>query len=70
MKHFDCDQLLVMDPSFGSARFDSVLTRVFEKKARLGSLTFPKSSVYGKRPKMSQFQMMILKAFHKIIAIP
>ena len=26
-----------MDPSLGSARFDSVLTRVFKKKARLGS---------------------------------
>ena len=29
--------LLVMDPSLDSARFDSVLTRVFEEKARLGS---------------------------------
>ena len=26
-----------MDPSFDSARFDSVLTRVFREKARLGS---------------------------------
>ena len=29
--------LLEMYPSFGSARFDSVLTRAFYKKARLGS---------------------------------
>ena len=29
--------LLEMYPSFGSARFDSVLTRVFKEKARLGS---------------------------------
>ena len=27
----------MMDPSLDSARFDSVLTRVFKEKARLGS---------------------------------
>ena len=32
-----CAKLLVMDPSLDSARFDSVLTRVFKEKARLGS---------------------------------
>ena len=49
--------LLEMYPSFGSARFDSVLTRVFKEKARLGSLTFPKNSVYRKRPKRVDFQL-------------
>ena len=46
-----------MYPSFGSARFDSVLTRVFKEKARLGSLTFPKNSVYRKRPKRVDFRL-------------
>ena len=43
-----------MDPSLGSARFESVLTRVFDEKAQLGWLTVPKNSVYGKKPKMSR----------------
>ena len=48
--------LVEMYPSFDSARFDSFLTRVFKKKARLGSLTYPKNSVYRKRPKRVDFR--------------
>ena len=36
--------IIVLLPSLGSARFGSVLARAFGQKARLGSLSFSKSS--------------------------
>ena len=41
MASFITAYLVEMDPSFGSARFESVLTRVFKEKARLGSARSP-----------------------------
>ena len=51
---------VVLLPSLGSARFGSVLARAFGQKARLGSLSFPKSSGLKNSANMS-----FLKNFEK-----
>ena len=53
-------KMIVMLPSLGSARFGLVLARAFGQKARLGSLSFSKSSGLKNSANMS-----FLKNFKK-----